>query len=292
MLLVVVGCAQFDAQPIATDAARGPDGASAGDASAGCTLGPWSAPRHLAGVNTSADEGGPALSADKLTLYFESSRAGGLDLYRATRDSTQADFGSVTALAQLNTSFDDNDPTLSADELTMYFASDRLGSGRLYRATRASTAQEFTAPAPVDELTFAIAGPSLRADGNELFFSDWSASVLGTAMYASGQGFAPVGPITVLDSGYANSSPSLSSDGLTLYYQHKEGFFDPFRIYTATRPDLQSAFGSPTPVTAFDDANDTGNPEISRDGRTMVVASNRSGGNGGYDLYIAERSCE
>jgi Tol biopolymer transport system component len=293
-LLFVAGCARFDAQPVSVDAGPGPDGtdgAATVDA-VGCTLGPWGTPRHLTGVNSGADEGGPALSADKLTLYFESSRSGNFDLYRATRDTTHDDFGAVTPLAALNTGFDERDPNLSADQLTLYFTNNKYAAPWLFRATRNSPTEEFTASDQVNELAgLSLAGPALRSDGGELFFSDWTGTTLGHATYGTGQGFVFAGTVSV-DVGGANASPSLSSDGLTLYYQHKQSAIDPLRIYAATRPDVQSGFASAMPIAAFDDPRDTGNPEISRDGKTMVFASNRSGGTGGYDLYIADRECQ
>jgi Tol biopolymer transport system component len=49
---------------------------------------PWSAPANLSSVNTSANEGAPALSDDGTTLLFNSNRPGGqggLDLWMTTR---------------------------------------------------------------------------------------------------------------------------------------------------------------------------------------------------------------
>jgi len=55
----------------------------------GSTLDPWSTPVNLgAVVNTTAFDGGPALSFDGTTLYFHSNRLGGVggnDLYVTTR---------------------------------------------------------------------------------------------------------------------------------------------------------------------------------------------------------------
>jgi hypothetical protein len=52
------------------------------------TLDPWSMPLNLGPLNSSANDGAPALSRDVLTLYFNSNRTGGLgglDLYVTTR---------------------------------------------------------------------------------------------------------------------------------------------------------------------------------------------------------------
>jgi Tol biopolymer transport system component len=271
-----------------------PADAKPADAGGPCTFGPWGAPKRLAGVGSNANEWGPALSADKLTLYFESERTGIGDLYRATRATTADEFGAVTALTQLNgNSSSERDPELSADGLTLYFTSDRNGQPQLFRATRTSPTAEFGTPTKVNELAnVALAGPALRFDGGELFYSDWLQTTLIHATYMTGQGFVPNGNINILDVGFANAQPSLSADGLTLYYQHMEGAFSTCEIYMATRPNLTSPFGTPVPVAALADSKDTGNPEISKDGTTIVFASARDGGAGGTDLYMAERACQ
>jgi hypothetical protein len=51
---------------------------------------PWNPPVLVAGLNTASNEGGPALSPDGSTLYFQSNRLGGFggnDLYSVTRVS-------------------------------------------------------------------------------------------------------------------------------------------------------------------------------------------------------------
>jgi hypothetical protein len=46
------------------------------------------------------------------------------------------------------------------------------------------------------------------------------------------------------------------------------------------------------PVLAGVTGNGEVDPTITRDGTTIVFVSNRAGGLGGYDVYIAERSCQ
>jgi hypothetical protein len=54
------------------------------------TLDPWSSPVDLpAPINTSANDGAPSIARDRTTLYFDSTRAGGLggrDLVVSTRE--------------------------------------------------------------------------------------------------------------------------------------------------------------------------------------------------------------
>jgi len=118
----------------------------------------WSDPVALDAVNSDADEKSPALSKDGKVLLFQSNRPGGLggsDLYVAWWDGEKwtapRNLGS-----SVNSKFDECDPGLSADERTLYFASDRGGKGGdldIYRADGVdlqppAAATQPTQPAP------------------------------------------------------------------------------------------------------------------------------------------------
>ena len=73
------------------------------------------------------------------TVYFHAVRDGGLgtaDLWSATRDSIDDDFGDAQNLAALSSSKVDFLTGLSPDECELYLTSDRTGVYRLYRAVR------------------------------------------------------------------------------------------------------------------------------------------------------------
>ena len=87
-------------------------------------------------VNSSVNEYDPALSADGLELYFQSSRSGGSgdsDLYLTTRVSLQDEWQPAQNLGPtVNAVAAESGPSLSADGLTLYFNSnpsaERAGS--------------------------------------------------------------------------------------------------------------------------------------------------------------------
>lgn len=90
--------------------------------------------RPVPELNTSADEGAPAVSPAGDFLYFASDRAGGtggFDLYRARRSfgasgPGEPSHGRAESLGDLvNSRFNDLDPALSADGFRLTFASDR-----------------------------------------------------------------------------------------------------------------------------------------------------------------------
>ncbi|UPL49145.1 OmpA family protein [Hymenobacter sublimis] len=97
--------------------------------------GAWSEPEILRGVNSStADEFSPVFSPDGQTLYFTSTRKGGLggnDLYKSTMESPGR-FSSPENLGdQINTPGNENFPAIAPDG-TLYFSSDgHPGFGKL-----------------------------------------------------------------------------------------------------------------------------------------------------------------
>src|SRR5262249_1307828 len=126
------------------------------------------------------DDGFPNISADGLSLYFSSDRpgdSGGSDLWVATRPTTTQPFSVVSNLGPaVNSSAIDVRPTISADGLTLCFASDRAGTFGaldLWVTIRPTTSSPFGTPvnlgpavnSQVDDLR-----PDPSPDGATLFF--------------------------------------------------------------------------------------------------------------------------
>jgi Tol biopolymer transport system component len=87
-------------------------------------------------------EGDPVLSADGLTIYFRSNRAGGpgqFDIYAATRGSTATTaFAPPVLVPNINSSVDDGPSWISPDGCRLYLSSDRDGTNDIFVATRGS----------------------------------------------------------------------------------------------------------------------------------------------------------
>lgn len=96
----------------------------------------WGAPVNLPALSSSERDMGYTMTPDGLCLYFSSNRGkpqGSLDpdfdLYVSTRASTADAWPAPTPVAELNTTpFADKFPTVTGDNLALYFASDRPGS--------------------------------------------------------------------------------------------------------------------------------------------------------------------
>ncbi|HET6150247.1 MAG TPA: hypothetical protein VFH68_22090 [Polyangia bacterium] len=84
----------------------------------------------------------PYVLPDNTVLYFGSTRAGTRDIYKATRST--AGFSRASAVAEVNTNSLEQFPTVSPDELVIYWASNRADAGArggsdVWMATRTST---------------------------------------------------------------------------------------------------------------------------------------------------------
>ncbi|MHC4192428.1 MAG: ankyrin repeat domain-containing protein, partial [Planctomycetota bacterium] len=213
---------------------------------------PWRRPVNLGPpINTEAFEGAPCLSADGLELYFMSNRSGGgYDLWvskRATRKDTWAT--PVNLGPNVNSSADENGPSISADGLELYF-SDHIGGdarpggrgGRDIWVTR-------------------------RKSKNE----PW-----GTAVN--------LGP--PINTWAHEASPSISRDELSLYFvsEHRLGNFGSTDIWVAKRKSKNEPWGPPTNLGPIvNSVHSEYNPDISSDGSTLYFVSGRPGNIGSSD---------
>jgi Tol biopolymer transport system component len=143
----------------------------------------WGAPENLGPqVNTSSAESMPSISADGLTLYFNSNRPGGhgsWDTYVAARATKESPWGkAVNAGPKINTSSVDGEPWITQDGRELYFISYRpggYGGSDIYVARRATQNDPWADPvnlgpavnSPYEEQMF-----SLSPDGLLLLFAD------------------------------------------------------------------------------------------------------------------------
>jgi hypothetical protein len=133
-------------------------------------------PVPIAGVNSTGLDLLPELSPDGLTLRFESVRSGGSgssDLWIAERSLPSGPFGAPRPLSELNTTGREEGFSLSRDQLSIVFSSNRGGAGmHLWLATRGAVTSPFGTPEPLSELDSAAGelDPALSLDGREIFF--------------------------------------------------------------------------------------------------------------------------
>ena len=288
----------FDPAPGIGDGAAG-DGATS-DAAARCrTFGPWSNPVLQADLSSDDEEYGGGVSADGRTIIFPSGRPGGLggsDLYMATYSPASQTWSALGNLTALNSTANEENPSLSDDQLTLYFASDRGGPYALYVATRASPADDFGAPSPVvADFTGLgqVGGPEPSHDQLTLYFDAGTAGAYDIHFMTRASMSDPWGtPAIVPGLGIAGSEsePTLENDELTMYFI-SDMFEAPQDLVIAKRPDKASPFGPPTkvPLGLALGVGEYG-ADISADGLTMEL-SIHAGAPLKTNVFLASRSC-
>jgi hypothetical protein len=111
-------------------------GADLAESTRAATGAPWATPALLGSINTASNESDPCLSSDRLTLYFDSNRAGTADLYIAHRASVTAPFDAPVPITEIDTASGESDPWVSPDGRHLFFTSDRGGSSALWESSR------------------------------------------------------------------------------------------------------------------------------------------------------------
>ncbi len=257
-------------------------------------------------VNSSAEEGGPSISADGLSLFFHNrpGGSGNLDLWVATRTTTDDDWGEPVNLGPtVKSSYGDGSPCISADGLSLYFSSGRpggSGNADLWVATRPTTAADWGTPVNLGPTVNSGAGeifPSISADGLQLYFSEWEVFRPGgygnsdmwvtTRDTKNGVWGLPVNLGMAVNTSYRDSGPSISADGLKLFFSsNRPGGYGPDDIWVTTRRTISDPWGTPVNLgPAVNSSSGNGGPSISADGLSLFFHSNRPGGLGNADLW-------
>jgi len=266
-VLVGAGCGGGAGQMASRPAGGSPSPIATGRASPSALPFAVGTPVNLGrAVNGPGFDGGPSLSADGRELYLISdrpgSRQGGGDIWVARRPSASAPFAPPQHLgAAVNSQANEGSPSISGDGLLLYF--------------------ECFAPGTV----FTCLGPGLGASGN----SDiWVAT-----RRAADRPFRAATHLgRPVNSPYTDGFPAISADGRRLYFaSDRPGGSGDFDIWLATDKSAGGGFhkavnlGPPVNGPSYD-----GDPAISADGLMLFFSSDRPGGSGGQDLWVALRT--
>lgn len=261
---MVGGCDRvFGLQPVA--ARDGSTSGSDADVDAGTELcfGPRAQVLGITGFD-------PTLSADKREVIFVDKPNGDYDLFAAIRSDSQPStpFTNETALAQLDTSFDETDASMTEDGLLLVFKSNRSGSSRAYQTMRGSVIEQFSTPALVPGLeSTTINGLDISPDGLTLYFDD-NVSFAAASRSNLDEPFGSIQRFSIDHAAY----PSVSPDGLELYYNAAG-------IVRRTRASTTDPFDGGTAAVVDDGGSDA---DLSPDGNTLIFR-------GGTTLFTRER---
>jgi WD40-like Beta Propeller Repeat len=260
----------------------------------------WAAPASieaLAGsssaVNSPAVDGCVSLSRDGLTLAFNSNRGGNQDIYLATRASTEEGFGNPEVLPEpINTAADEFCPTIALGN-RLYFSRNRVGDpGDLFASREGPNGW-----GSATRLGGDINTPSLEESAaiyedeqgqRVMLFSRRPATGTGGTIFASTEG-GPSIPVAVGPG--ANNRPSITHDGLTLFFDSvRSGGLGGPDLFVATRAATTEQFGPATHLAGLSSPGFDTRPSISWDASELLFSSIRPGGEGGPDIWWTSRS--
>jgi hypothetical protein len=205
----------------------------------------WSGVTLVAGISSAtAADGAPTTTADGLTMFFQSDRAGtvgGLDIWRARRASATAAWGAPSRVAALSTIGVDADPYVRGDGAEIVLSSNRSGSWDLYAAPL-DAAGAAGPPLPLAELDTGAdeSNPVVTPDGLAIYFARRGTSQdiwVARRTAASGPFGAP-SLLTELSTSFDERPTWISDDECVLYFSSSgradsAGSSD---VYVAARP--------------------------------------------------------
>ncbi|WP_394844360.1 hypothetical protein LZC95_45825 [Pendulispora brunnea] len=250
--------------------------------------------RTIPGDKTSA-----RLTLDETTIYIDTqyqneSSKGAWDLVTGQRSSNTT-FAQATWLQGLNSPQADRWPSISDDNLTLVFASDRNqpGTSRIFLSKRSSTSAPFGLPQEISGLPpGSLDSPYLR--GNELWFQapNGNGDIYRAPLTNGTAG--QVTPVTEFNTSDSEISPVLSADGLVAFFGSSQSISDGgtdagpprFRIWTASRKSTSDRFPLPTLVAELMSSADQWPTWLSSDGCRLYFVSARGGA---QLVYVAAR---
>ena len=207
-------------------------------------------------------------------------------------------FGPGTLITEISDpAAGDDDPTLSADLLEIYFDSNRGGSGDIWTSTRPTVSDAWAPPTRVAELSTADSEttPMLAPDGLTIYIASSRPGGLGnssiwrsTRTTRTAPWTAPV-YVAALDSVDSDNAPTVDAAMLHMLFssQRAGGASD---LYKSSRATPTSNWDPPTPVTELNTADSDSNPHLSPNGLVLTFSSIRAGGMGDTDIYITSRA--
>jgi len=261
-------------------------------------------------VNTSYGEHGVCIASDGLEFYFMSNRPGGYggyDLWVRKRAAIEEEWGHpMNVSSPANTQYCYWEPTISVDCLTLYFSDGHLppfgnhlpgglgGDGDIWMLSRETVDGTWGPPiniGPTINSQHAVS-PSLSADGLSLYFQSHRPGHLGvhcdimiaTRETTSDSFGIPVflEKVNSLDSEWM---PDISADGLALIFCRNIAT----ELWMATRATIYDDFDTPVKLPPWINIPSyiNASPTFSADGKILYFGSDRPGGFGSYDLWLA-----
>jgi outer membrane protein OmpA-like peptidoglycan-associated protein/Tol biopolymer transport system component len=267
-------------------------------------------------VNSSYDDFAPTVTADGRTMFFVSDRPGGLgyqDFWEShSPENNDTTWGPAIDVTEINSDQADGAASIAADGQTIYFASNRNTTVKndvnIWVATLDGTHWKnvHEVGAPVNTTDWETQ-PAISPDDKKLFFASNRPGKVGTEdksnvdIFVShhlpdGRWSDPVNLGTKINSKYYEGSPFMAADGTTLYFASDAPNRDPNNPGLGGMDIYQSEWKGPTdtdwtlPVrlpAPINSPSDDFFLSVPASGNVLFFSSNRPGGSGKLDIYVA-----
>ncbi|MBP9664576.1 MAG: PD40 domain-containing protein [Pyrinomonadaceae bacterium] len=255
-------------------------------------------------VNSGNNQNNVSIAPTGLSLYFSSDRPGfgSLDIWVSQRPTQTAAWGTPQNLgAVINTSSNENLPSLSADGKTMFFSCscpDAVGATDIYMTTRTDVNNDFGWTAPVN------LGAVINTDAGEIapgYFEDpatgnavlyftsnraGSEDIYQSTRNPNGTFNAPTN-VAALNTTALDRGVSVRRDGLEIFISSdRDGSLGGRDIWVATRASVTAAWNPPVNLAGVNSSGTEQSPSISTDGSILYLVSSRDGL---LNIYTAAR---
>jgi len=257
-------------------------------------------------VNSPKDDFSPTVTADGRTMYFTSDgRPGGKgrDDFWVTHspENNDTDWFAPVNLEEINTKESDGAVSIAADGQTLYFASNRnttiSGDQNIWVATLEGkdwkNIHEIGPPVNTSKWE---SMPSISPDGKKLYFASnrpggyGDVDIYVSHQLADGRWTEPTNLGSKINTKKWDGSPFIAADGSTLYFASGghgglggwDLFFSEFKGPSDT--DWTEPVALPAPINSPQDECFL---TVPASGNVMFFSSNRKGGEGNFDIYVA-----
>lgn len=258
-------------------------------------------------INSEGDEFSPSMTADGSTIVFNAKKPGRNfhNIYMITR--TAGTWSDPAPIEELNSSYNDETPFISADGNSIIFSSDRPGGnmppvtsdGRVRITYDLYISRKFddkwSEPQLLNSDINTIwneRSPSISRDGKTFFFTRWPYMNMGRSRIfmadITKDGIRNVRelPENINSGNYEIAFiPSYKSKNERYYFSSaREGGFGGWDIYYTVRNG--DSFSDPVNAGAAVNSREDDLYFI-EGGEFSIICSNRKGGNGGFDIFLS-----
>lgn len=241
--------------------------------------------------NLTGDAWGSTLSADGLTLYFSADTNGSNGIWRATRADRGAIFSEAQAVSFSHFTDETRIPFLSFDGGRLYFTRDSSESG-LDTGYDLVVAEQTTGPTSFGAPS-AVGGVNSAYNDRRAWLSDDELRIVFVSDRTEGEGdddlweaardtpsddFSDTVNLPGINTASSEDSPTLSPDGLTLYFVSDRvapGAAGGKDIYRASRQDPDGTFGDVVNLTVLNSAQTEADLALSHDGQELFFSTKR-----------------